>query len=307
LSSPTDLRFGPDGNLYVANLGGNSVAVFNAQTGQPVNTPQGNGVFATGGNLSSPTTLAFGPDGGLYVGNLGNSEVVRYSLSDGSHSSVFASGGGLDGVGGIAFGPNGNLFVSSLTPDYPNNVSPPKVVQFNGTSGALIGDFVKNTGTYSFPAGLQFLPNHGNLLVASAGLGNVLAFGPVLGAPLGTLTTGGSLFIAGQIVLTPVPGDATGDGYVDGADYTIWADDYGKHTTLGPAAGDFNHDGVVDGADYTIWADHYHQSVSSLGASTASPIGPASVPEPATISLAVMALAGLFFWQRRRGTVRAPR
>ncbi|GEM_PF-2825987 len=45
------------------------------------------------------------------------------------------------------------------------------------------------------------------------------------------------------------------DGNVDGADYTIWADQYGQ---TGPdLAGDFNHDGQVDAADYTIWADNY--------------------------------------------------
>ena len=72
-------------------------------------------------------------------------------MSHPASPTVFASGGGLDGVGGIAFGPNGNLFVSSLTPDYPNNATPPKVVQFNGSTGALIGDFVKNTGDSRFP------------------------------------------------------------------------------------------------------------------------------------------------------------
>jgi hypothetical protein len=43
-------------------------------------------------------------------------------------------------------------------------------------------------------------------------------------------------------------GDFNGDGMVDGADYTLWAD--------GDASADANGDGVVDLADYTIWSDN---------------------------------------------------
>jgi hypothetical protein len=48
-------------------------------------------------------------------------------------------------------------------------------------------------------------------------------------------------------------GDFNGDGVVDIADYTVWADNFGQ---AGPA-GDGNGDGVVDIADYTVWADHF--------------------------------------------------
>jgi len=53
-----------------------------------------------------------------------------------------------------------------------------------------------------------------------------------------------------------VPGDASRDGRVDGADYTVWADHYGS-LDLDHSQGDFNCDDLVDGADYTVWADHY--------------------------------------------------
>jgi hypothetical protein len=48
-------------------------------------------------------------------------------------------------------------------------------------------------------------------------------------------------------------GDFNGDGVVDIADYTVWADNFGG---AGPA-GDGNGDGVVDIADYTVWADNF--------------------------------------------------
>jgi hypothetical protein len=57
-----------------------------------------------------------------------------------------------------------------------------------------------------------------------------------------------------------IPGDYNGDGTVDLADYTVWADHYGQS---GPdVAGDGNNDGTVDLADYTVWADHYGQLVN---------------------------------------------
>ncbi len=64
--------------------------------------------------------------------------------------------------------------------------------------------------------------------------------------------TGAATYI---FLAPPMPGDANGDGKVDGADYTLWADHY--KTAGGWAGGDFNNDGTVDGADYTIWADNF--------------------------------------------------
>lgn len=74
-----------------------------------------------------------------------------------------------------------------------------------------------------------------------------------------------------------VPGDANGDGLVDGNDYTIWADHF-LMTGATLDDGDFNGDGIVDGGDYTLWADNY--SVPALASAM-------SVPEPASLALAV--------------------
>jgi hypothetical protein len=60
-----------------------------------------------------------------------------------------------------------------------------------------------------------------------------------------------------ETVVVVIPGDYNGDGVVDLADYTVWADNYGQTGSNVP--GDGNNDGVVDLADYTVWADHYGQ------------------------------------------------
>ena len=57
-----------------------------------------------------------------------------------------------------------------------------------------------------------------------------------------------------------LPGDANGDGRVDGVDYVIWFNHYGTNVSNGPAGGDFDRNGRVDGVDYVIWFNHYGQS-----------------------------------------------
>jgi parallel beta-helix repeat protein len=53
------------------------------------------------------------------------------------------------------------------------------------------------------------------------------------------------------------PGDANGDGFVNGADYFIWLTYYGQTVTGGASRGDFTGDGFVSGADYFIWLQNY--------------------------------------------------
>lgn len=85
----------------------------------------------------------------------------------------------------------------------------------------------------------------------------------------------------------PVPGDANGDGRVDGSDVTILANNWqlgvDDNQTATWAMGDFNHDGRVDGSDVTILANNWQ-----YGATTA-----AAVPEPATIALLLTGLLAL--------------
>lgn len=75
------------------------------------------------------------------------------------------------------------------------------------------------------------------------------------------------------------PGDANGDGKVDGVDYLTWLINYGKSVSNGPVSGDFNSDGKVDGLDYIIWLNNYGKTATPTLTSTPS-ITPPSPTNP---------------------------
>ncbi|MEM1027614.1 MAG: PEP-CTERM sorting domain-containing protein, partial [Planctomycetota bacterium] len=102
------------------------------------------------------------------------------------------------------------------------------------------------------------------------------------------------LYEASRVALSVVAinllaGDYNGNGVVDAADYTVWADNFGSTSAL---AADGNGNGVVDAADYTIWADNF-------GTSAAANQGLTMIPEPTSLAL-LAAGVGLTASRRRR-------
>jgi Dockerin type I domain len=98
-----------------------------------------------------------------------------------------------------------------------------------------------------------------------------------------------SAYISQILALDPVPGDANGDGVVNGLDINLIASHW---LTAGPA-GDVNGDGVVNGLDINFVASHWTGLSSGGGGS-----GGAAVPEPA--SGVLCALGVLCLWGARR-------
>ena len=127
-----------------------------------------------------------------------------------------------------------------------------------------------------------------------------------------------------SVVASAVPGDYSGNGIVDAADYVVWRKGLGTTYTQNdynvwrahfgsvvPLAGDYNGNGVVDAgdyvvwrkglgttytqADYDIWRAHFGQTAGS-GLGT---IANAAVPEPTTSVLLMFAAVG-WCLQRRR-------
>lgn len=174
-----------------------------------------------------------------------------------------------DGVSGIELWrtdgtPNGTMLVRDITAG-SGSTTIREMTAVGETLYFVVGDYSyftgdgpvlwRSDGTAAGTAPVTiFLPEAAHLSNYSdlEAVGNILyfvAYDSYLGA-------------APWILDTRTPGDANNDGFVDGADYTDWADSFltSPTTSITFNAGDFNRDGFVDGADYILWADNLQLS-----------------------------------------------
>jgi autotransporter-associated beta strand protein len=122
---------------------------------------------------------------------------------------------------------------------------------------------------------------------------------------------------SGQIeVMYTLLGDANLDGKVNGADFNLMATNFNQSVTAGWDEGDFNYDGKVNGNDFVLLAANFNQFASQSAVSAADEaavdafaaangISLASVPEPASIGMLVVAGVGML--ARRKRKMQPPR
>ncbi|MEZ6068995.1 MAG: PEP-CTERM sorting domain-containing protein [Pirellulales bacterium] len=110
----------------------------------------------------------------------------------------------------------------------------------------------------------------------------------VAGVPLDPLAYSLAWHVT-DVIDALLPGDANGDGWVDGLDYLVWAGNFGSQP--GPdgdvSDGDFNDDGTIDGLDYLLWAGNF-------GTHSAT-----TVPEPTALALSSLGVLGTLLLRRR--------
>ncbi len=99
----------------------------------------------------------------------------------------------------------------------------------------------------------------------------------------------GGLFAAVDDPPPTLIGDANGDCSVGAADYALWAAQFGQ-TAEGLSA-DFDGNGSVGAGDYALWAANFGNTCPPAGA---------AVPEPSSVGLLLIGLAGMFLVGRRR-------
>nr|HID13832.1 hypothetical protein [Anaerolineae bacterium] len=161
LNNPTDVKIGPDGNVYAAAWGANQVFVF---------TP-GGALIAQWGEVGidegefgefSPVALAVGPDGTVYVldeneDEAGN-EIVRVQKfsPDGTFLGAFPITEEFFAATAMDVGPDGNLYVVGFTGGY--------ILKFD-PEGNLLARLGQAALDFAGPQSLNF-DTDGNMYVA---------------------------------------------------------------------------------------------------------------------------------------------
>jgi hypothetical protein len=103
-------------------------------------------------------------------------------------------------------------------------------------------------GSWSGNGITSTLANNGTLSVGYAESASVLG-------PSGGIFAGEIVDATAILIRLTRYGDANLDGVVNGADFSLFASNFGKSGTWN--LGDFNHDGVIDGADLSLLVSNF--------------------------------------------------
>jgi hypothetical protein len=93
----------------------------------------------------------------------------------------------------------------------------------------------------------------------------------------------------------PPSGDYNGNHVVDAGDYVVWRKTLNQSVSPFGSGADGNANGTIDAGDYTHWRQRFG---NSAGEAAATGFEPATVPEPATVMLSLLAFLSFL---RRRG------
>jgi Domain of unknown function (DUF1929) len=99
-------------------------------------------------------------------------------------------------------------------------------------------------------------------------------------------------WLRADVAAPSLTGDYNGNGIVDAADYTVWRDMLGQSGAGLAADGDLDLD--VDASDYGIWKQNFGATAGSGAGATGS--ASASVPEPGTCCMSLLAIMALSNW-----------
>jgi len=168
LSSPHNMLFDANNNLYISSRGNDRVIRYDAVSGSYVDTFVSSG----SGGLTNVHGLAIGPDGNLYVCSVDTDQILRYDGVTGEFIDIFATTADLAPYS-LMFDGNGRLLVSSIG-------SNSGIYRFDETSGALI-DLFASDPLLEAATGFKFGPD-GDLYVANFFPDSVLRFDGVTGA-----------------------------------------------------------------------------------------------------------------------------
>jgi Tol biopolymer transport system component len=270
VDSPGTVTLAPDAMNPTVNdlLVGGGSSVLDIETGASLTATNG-AVIDSGGTVVGEGTI---------IGDVRNAGVV----SPGSSPGAFSIDGTLTQESG------GTLQIELAAVDRFDQLLVTGAVNLGGTLNVEVtGGFVPQADD-SFDI-LDWTTREGTFAVVNL---------PVLPSDLQWDTSG--LYTNGVLAVAPLlPGDYNEDGVVDAADYTVWRDNLDNPSFDLPNEGAT--EGVVTEEDCDVWKTHFGEtSGSGSGANIDSRDGvAATVPEPSTLLLAVLGIAGYLALARR--------
>jgi outer membrane protein assembly factor BamB len=267
ISFPLGGTFGPDGNFYATNSDNDTVLKLNGSTGAVINA-----TFASVGDAAG---LVFGPTGNLFVVSSTDPGVLTVlNGTTGAPITTVDAGGIMDDPEGATLGLDGNVYVADGSG---------AVLKFNGKTGAFLGTFVAaGSGGLQNARGVAFGPD-GNLYVTDFNGTQVLRYNGTTGAFMGVFAS---------------------------ASGACGAMDFPRGLTFGPNGnlfvGSFGSGDVFEfnGSTGACMTDFISSGSGGLGGPTflafgETPTTTSAVPEPASISLMGLGLAGIAVLQRK--------
>ena len=174
LNVPYGLAFDASGDLWVTNVGGNTLVEYTpsqlAASGAP--TPAVT-ISASSGSLDAPYGLAFEAGGDLWVTNVGGNTLVEYTPSQleatGSPTpavTVSASSGSIDYPYGLAFDASGDLWVTNGIVSTVIEYTPSQLAA-SGAPSPAVTISANGISSLDVPFGLAF-DTSGDLWVTNA-------------------------------------------------------------------------------------------------------------------------------------------
>lgn len=176
LKNPHSIQFGPDGDLYICDIGNHVIRKVNMQnmqistfagTGKPGRTPDNSPLEGT--PLNGPRSLDFDQAGNLWLATREGNQVFRLDLKSqrilhvaGTGASGFTGNGGpalqatLKGPKGIALDSAGNIYLADT-----ESHTIRKIDAKSGTIEVLVGNGSKGDGPDGPPLNCQLNRLHG--------------------------------------------------------------------------------------------------------------------------------------------------